>query len=376
MARTLTILTSPTPFSTAKSMIWLFLSLLLVSRLGPGNSVSEDSSPPLVVNGVLGESVTLPSNFSEKENIMSITWLHKGNSVIFISPKEAKIQVTDPKRKDQLNVTKSYSLQINNLTMADVGHYRAQITTSNSYLNTDYNLQIFRRLSNLQVAHHTKRSENNTCEIQLTCSVENPNDNVSFRWQVAGIPYHSETNLSISWDPKSLSEETYTCIAENPVSFLSSSVSDKSVCEGVINGKNEYLDIRWIIIVVVLTCIFFIALIFIFVQRRKVAGFFQFSTQQTQCPGNTVYAQVTHSNKETKSSNPVKNYDSTTIYSEVNHPQERKPIYSKTTAHHNVVFYVENSPEPHVVSQISDHSGTTFLQGNNYLVLSSIGYSV
>ncbi|XP_042112502.1 SLAM family member 6 isoform X4 [Ovis aries] len=342
MARTLTILTSPTPFSTAKSMIWLFLSLLLVSRLGPGNSVSEDSSPPLVVNGVLGESVTLPSNFSEKENIMSITWLHKGNSVIFISPKEAKIQVTDPKRKDQLNVTKSYSLQINNLTMADVGHYRAQITTSNSYLNTDYNLQIFRRLSNLQVAHHTKRSENNTCEIQLTCSVENPNDNVSFRWQVAGIPYHSETNLSISWDPKSLSEETYTCIAENPVSFLSSSVSDKSVCEGVINGKNEYLDIRWIIIVVVLTC------------------FFQFSTQQTQCPaetvsnleyasfssGNTVYAQVTHSNKETKSSNPVKNYDSTTIYSEVNHPQERKPIYSKTTAHHNVVFRSTNHGSP------------------------------
>ncbi|XP_069401886.1 SLAM family member 6 isoform X5 [Ovis canadensis] len=346
MARTLTILTSPTPFSTAKSMIWLFLSLLLVSRLGPGNSISEDSSPPLVVNGVLGESVTLSSNFSEKENIMSITWLHKGNSVIFILPKEAKIQVTDPKRKDQLNVTKSYSLQINNLTMADVGHYRAQITTSTSYLNTDYNLQIFRRLSNLQVAHHTKRSENNTCEIQLTCSVENPNDNVSFRWQVAGIPYHSETNLSISWDPKSLSEETYTCIAENPVSFLSSSVSDKSVCEGVINGKNEYLDIRWIIIVVVLTCIFFIALIFIFVQRRKVAGFFQFSTQQTQCPGNTVYAQVTHSNKEAKSSNPVKNYDSTTIYSEVNHPQERKPIYSKTTAHHNVVFRSTNHGSP------------------------------
>ncbi|KAI4590491.1 hypothetical protein MJG53_001540 [Ovis ammon polii x Ovis aries] len=239
----------------------------------PGNSVSEDSSPPLVVNGVLGESVTLPSNFSEKENIMSITWLHKGNSVIFISPKEAKIQVTDPKRKDQLNVTKSYSLQINNLTMADVGHYRAQITTSTSYLNTDYNLQIFRRLSNLQVAHHTKRSENNTCEIQLTCSVENPNDNVSFRWQVAGIPYHSETNLSISWDPKSLSEETYTCIAENPVSFLSSSVSDKSVCEAETVSNLEYAS---------------------------------FSS------GNTVYAQVTHSNK-------------------------RKPIYSKTTAHHNVV---------------------------------------
>lgn len=80
------------------------------------------------------------------------------------------------------------------------------------------------RLSNLQAAHHTKRSENNTCEIQLTCSVENPNDNVSFRWQVAGIPYHSETNLSYPGTPRA-SEETYTCIAENPGRFLSSSAS-------------------------------------------------------------------------------------------------------------------------------------------------------
>ncbi|XP_061257744.1 SLAM family member 6 isoform X7 [Bos javanicus] len=312
MARALTILKSPTPFSTAKSMIWLFQALLLVFFCrGPGNSFSEASSTPLVVNGVLRESVTLPSKFPVKENITFITWLHEGSSVIFIWPKEAKIQVTDPKRKDQLNVTESYSLQLNNLSMADVGHYRAQITTSTSSLNTDYNLQIFRRLSNLQVAHHTTWSENNTCEIQLMCSVENPNDNVSFRWQVAGNPYHSEANLSISWDPKSLSEETYTCIAENPVSYLSFSVSDKSVCE----------------------------------------GFFQLSTQQTQChaetvsnleyasfsSGNTVYAQVTHSNKETKIPKLVKNYDSTTIYSEVNHPQERKPIYTGTAAHHNVV---------------------------------------
>ncbi|KAM9690578.1 SLAM family member 6 isoform 8-T9 [Dama dama] len=333
MARTLTVLKPPTPFSTAKSMIRLIQSLTLVSFLGPGNSVSEASSTPLAVNGVLRESVTLPSKFPVKENISSITWLHKGNSVIFIWPKEAKIQVTDPTRKDRLNIIESYSLQLNNLTMADAGHYRAQITTSTSSLYTDYNLQIFRRLRNLQVAHHTKLSENSTCEIQLACSVENPNDNVSFRWEVAGNPFHSEANLSVSWNPNSLSEVTYTCIAENPVSNLSSSVSDKSVCKGVINGKNEYLDIRWIIIVVVLTC------------------FFQFSTQQTQCPaetvsnleyasfssGNTVYVQVTHSNREAEISKLVKNNDSNTIYSEVHHPQERKPIYSRTTAHNNVI---------------------------------------
>ncbi|KAB0360599.1 hypothetical protein FD754_004755 [Muntiacus muntjak] len=308
--------------STSALLPALFLFILSLD-FSIRNSVSEVSSTPLVVNGVLWESVTLPSNFPLKESISSITWLHKGNSVIFIWPKEAKIQVTDPTRKDRLNITESYSLQLNNLTMADAGHYRAQITTPTSPLYTDYNLQIFRRLSNLQVAHHTKLSENSTCEIQLTCSVENPNDNVSFRWEVAGNPFHSEANLSVSWNPKSVNEETYTCIAENPVSKLSFSVSDKSVCKGVINGKNENLDIRWIIIVVVLTC------------------FFQFSTQQTQCPaetvsnleyasfssGNTVYVQVTHSNRFSKD---------TILYQWAFHPF-RKPIYSRTTAHNNVM---------------------------------------
>lgn len=99
------------------------------------------------------------------------------------------------------------------------------------------------RLRNLQVAHYTKLSENSTCEIQLACSVENPNDNVSFRWEVAGNPFHSEANLSVSWNPNSLSEVTYTCIAENPVSNLSSSVSDKSVCKGKsVSGLSEGLE--------------------------------------------------------------------------------------------------------------------------------------
>ncbi|XP_036724529.1 SLAM family member 6 isoform X1 [Balaenoptera musculus] len=272
-------------------MIWLFQFLTLVFCLGPGNTVSQTSSTPLIVNGVVGESVTLTLKSPVEEKIMSITWLHDGKSIIFIEPNEALNRVTDPKRKNRLKVTKSYSLQLSNLTMADTGTYSAQITTLTSSLFTSYDLRIFRRLRNLQVVPHTKWSKNRTCEIHLTCSVENPNDNILFRWQVSGNTLQSEANLTISWDPKSFDEETYTCVAENPVSNSSFSVSVQSLCK----------------------------------------SFFQFSTPQTQCPaetvrnleyasfspGNTVYAQVTHSNREMEIPKPVKNNDSTTIYSEV-----------------------------------------------------------
>ncbi|EPQ02416.1 SLAM family member 6 [Myotis brandtii] len=235
-----------------------------------GNTVSQTQAPPLLVDGVLGESVTLPLKFSAEE-IQSITWLHKTASVIFILTEPAQIQVTDPKRKDRLKVIQSSSLQINNLTMADSGPYRAQITTATSIEMYDYNLAIYRRLRNLQVANHTQLFENGSCEIQLTCSVENPNDHASFRWQVAGNTILEEANLTISWEPKDSSEETYTCIAKNPVSNVSFSFSVQSLCKGSL-------------------C---------------------FSTQQTQSPAetprddsgnepaspeNTVYAQVTHPN--------------------------------------------------------------------------------
>ncbi|KAM8814679.1 SLAM family member 6 isoform 1-T1 [Rhynchonycteris naso] len=318
---------SPAPVSSANSMIWLFPIVTLVSCLGPGNTVSQ-TREMVLLQEVLGESVTFPLKFSAGKDICSITWLHNGTSIIFIQTKEKQIQVTDPKRKDRLKVTQSYSLQINNLTMADKGCYGAQITREDSKEISYYNLEIFRRLRNLQVANHTKLSENGTCEIHLTCSVENPNDHVLFRWQVTGNIPLQEANLTISWNPKNSSEQTYTCIAENPVSNLSFSLSVQSLCKGVFYKKYQHLDIKWIIIIVLaLICI----LVGICVWKKKATGSLWFSTQQTQnsaetlrnseydpiSPGNTVYAQVTHPNRKMETPLPMKNNDSCTIYSTI-----------------------------------------------------------
>ncbi|KAM5294152.1 SLAM family member 6 isoform 2-T2 [Glossophaga mutica] len=323
---------SPAAVSCAKSMIWLFQFLTLVSCLGPGNAVTQTTATPLVmINGVLGESVTLPLKFPGGQET-SVIWLHDKTAIIFIQPKEAQIQVIDPKRKDRLHVVQFYSLQINNLTMADSGYYYAQISTTNSIEISKYNLGIFRRLRNLQVTSHIELSDNGTCEIHLICSVENLNDHVSFRWQVTGNTPLEEANLTISWNPENSSKQTYTCTAVNPVSNLSFSLSAQSLCKGAFHKRNQYPSIIWITIVLSFICITVCPM---FVWRKRITGFLQFSTHQTQnpeilrnseygpiSPGNTVYAQVTHPNMKTEIPIPMKNNDSSTIYSTISQSKQ------------------------------------------------------
>ncbi|XP_005610018.1 SLAM family member 6 isoform X2 [Equus przewalskii] len=342
-ARMLPALRSPAPVPTPESMIQLFQFLTLVFCLGPGNTVSQTSSAPLMVDGFLGESVTLPLKLPAGEKIYSITWLHNGTSIVFIDPNDARILVTARKRKDALNVTQSYSLQLSNLTMADTGFYKAQIGTENSSVFSCYTLRIFRRLRNLQVANHSQLSVNGTCEIHLTCTAENPNDNILLKWQISGNTSLNEANITISWDPKTSNEETYTCIAQNPISNLSFSVSAQSLCKGVFNQKNQPLDIKWIITITIIIIGVLLACIFIYVWGKKTGSFCS-CTQQGQSPaetrrnldydsvspGHTVYAQVaTHPTRERNIPTPAENSESTTVYSTV---QQHNEIFN----HHPV----------------------------------------
>nr|XP_002809963.2 SLAM family member 6 isoform X1 [Pongo abelii] len=316
-----------------------------------GNVVSQSSSTPLMVNGILGESVTLPLEFPAGEKVNSITWLCNGTSLAFIVPHETKspeIHMTNPKQGKRLHFTQSYSLQLSNLEMEDTGFYSAQIATDTSAKLSSYTLRILRQLRNIQVTNHSQLFQNRTCELQLTCSVEDADDNVSFRWEALGNTLSSQPNLTISWDLRISSEQDYTCIAENAVSNLSFSVSAQKLCRDV---KIQYTDTKMILIVVSGICIVTIFIILLLLVLRKRRDSLHLSTQRTQGPAesagnieyvsvsptnNTVYASVTHSNRETEIWTPIEN-DTITIYSTINHSKESKPTFSRATALDNVV---------------------------------------
>ncbi|VCW78848.1 unnamed protein product [Gulo gulo] len=323
-------------------MFWLLPPLALVFS-SPGNTASQNSSNPLTVNGVLGESVTLSLKLPVPTDIQSITWLHDGNSIAFILPKAAPdlhFFVTDPERKDRLQLAENHSLRLSNLTAADAGRYCAQMTIQTSREFSCYTLQVFRRLRNLQTASHTWLSETGTCEIHMTCFVENSKDTF-VRWQVVGNTSINEANLTISWDSRNSGEQEFTCIAENPVSNISLSVSTQRLCEGVLSTKNQP-DTKWIITVVVVILMCTVTTVGLFVWRRKnclwrTAETIRNIDYVSVSPGNTVYAHVTHPNRQINSPTPVKSSDFSTIYSTVHQSKESKPISSRTTALNNVI---------------------------------------
>ncbi|KAF7466846.1 Hypothetical predicted protein [Marmota monax] len=240
-------------------MFWLFQSLLIVFCESSGNAaVSRCTSPPRMVNGILGKSVTFLLNFPADKKANVISWNYNGINVAYIHLNElGETQHLVPFKnwKERLNFTQTYSLHLSNLTMTDAGFYEAQINTEPSLTVSCYTLRIFRPLSNLQVTHHTQLSGNSTCEIHLTCSLENPNDTVSFGWKLSENSSLREPNLTISWDPMSSSEQNYTCIAENPVSNLSSLVTAQSLCTGV--KKN----VNWVrTLIMILVALFLLAI--------------------------------------------------------------------------------------------------------------------
>ncbi|XP_042831730.1 SLAM family member 6 isoform X2 [Panthera tigris] len=330
-------------------MLCLLLPLALVSCLGPGNTASQASSTPLMVNGTLGESVTFPLKLPVSEDTRSITWLYNGTSITFIQlsdPSDPQIILTNPKWKDRLQFTRNYSLQLSNLTMADAGSYHAQITTQTSTVFSSYKLRIFRPLRNLEVANHTWRSENGTCQIHLTCSVENMNDDNLVRWEVAGSISIREANLTLSWDPKKSSEEKYTCIAENPVSQLSFSVSTQSLCKDFLN--DESIGTLWIVPVTIILICLVIALLVVWRKKYclcKRAENVNNLEYVSISSGNTVYAHVTHPKRQTSKPTPMKSTDSSTIYSTVHQSKESKPISPRTTALGNVIQVAEGSQQ-------------------------------
>ncbi|CAH6789494.1 SLAM family member 6 isoform X2 [Phodopus roborovskii] len=325
---------APAPDSAGQMMVWLFP---LVFCLGSGNEVSQSTQSPKVVNGVLGGSATLLLELPAGKETSVIVWHHEAEAsqvtailIVQLNKSETPhIIKTNPKEGERLSITQSYSLQVNNLTMADAGVYKAQITTEDSTHDFSiYTLRVFEQLSNLKVTNHTRLFENGTCEIHLTCIVEDPKHTASVGWRDSGSISLGKPNLTVSWDPKNSSDQSYTCQAENAVSNLSVSVSAQSLCKGVLPKKNLQWHQMFIIVGTLLVMV--IVCICMCLWKKKTGSLFLASqhpdsSQNTDSPGspgnNTVYAQVTHPMQEMETPKSIKN-DSMTIYSIVNHSRE------------------------------------------------------
>ncbi|XP_017525245.1 SLAM family member 5 [Manis javanica] len=219
----------------ARHYLWILL-LCLQTCL---EAVASDTNI-LMVNGILGESITFPLNIQESQQVVSIAW-NSGTSVAFVVPGDAetaaKITVTHQNYYKRVNVSgQSYNLEISRLRLEDAGIYKADINIKTSEkiatITRCYNLQVYRRLGKPKITQSLMTSVNNTCNVTLICSVENEEKNVTYSWSPLGEEGHV---LRIFQTPDN-QELTYTCTAWNPVSNSSDSIAAQQLCTGIAMG--------------------------------------------------------------------------------------------------------------------------------------------
>uniref|UniRef100_A0A8C9PX58 Ig-like domain-containing protein n=1 Tax=Spermophilus dauricus TaxID=99837 RepID=A0A8C9PX58_SPEDA len=181
--------------------------------------------------GVLGGSVTFPVEASI-QNIDSIVWLFNSNALAIIQPgvedKNATIIVTRSQNKERMIFSDSdYSLTLLQLKKNDSGIYRVQMNllSSQSPFTQEYGLQVYECLSKPKVTMDLQNNKNGTCITNLTCSMEQGGENVTYSWNVLGQRSNKSYDgsiLPISWRPGER-DMVFICTARNPISSNSSS---------------------------------------------------------------------------------------------------------------------------------------------------------
>lgn len=303
----------------AQHHLWIWFLCLQTWSEAAGRDTDS-----MVVNGILGESVTLPVNIEKNKTINNIAWTSE-SSVAFVTPGKPRptVIVTQVIYKGRLEVTnKTYNLVIKNLRMEDAGTYKADINEENpeKTITKIYHLHIYPRLAKPKITRSLIPSLNNTCNVTLTCSVEEEEKNVIFSWSPSG---EKSNVLQIFHSPMD-QKLTYTCTAWNPVSNNSDSVTVQQPCtdspsfhpyHGVLPGGLAALSLLILIPVV--------ALLFHLYKRRRADDVSK-KTIYSAVSGNArltesrIYDEIPQSAMVSCTEEPV-----TTIYSSVQ-------LYEKT----------------------------------------------
>ncbi|XP_068919008.1 SLAM family member 5-like [Petaurus breviceps papuanus] len=320
---------------------------------------SRENDAPVMVIGILGESAILPVEIPTGYELENINWAsHTPVAVMHPEGKSVKIITTHQNYRERLNVPpNTYNLEISPLKMEDAGNYRADInlqkSTATTTITKNYTLHVYRRLAPPKIIYNTVASENNTCNITLTCFMEEGGEAVKYQWTPPGeqaVQSEGKSKLFIFRRPED-AHINYTCTATNPGSNNSRSIFLQDLCEGR-NGKernwNKGDDFKssnkspgrsssslWLILVPLLL-LMIAAGIFLCRQHKKTKDTNLSSSSKIVTPKNflppenQVYDEI--SIPKVIVSNPQKEEEAlNTIYYTVQKPQKMENPYSSAT---------------------------------------------
>ncbi|XP_045697407.1 SLAM family member 7 isoform X1 [Phyllostomus hastatus] len=292
--------------------------------------------------GALGGSVTFPLTHSIN-SIDSIVWTFNTTTLITIQPKTANNQdtviVTQNHNKKRVEFPHgNYSLKLSKLNKNDSGAYHVQIYSSSLQhpFTQNYELRVYEHLSKPKITMGLQNNKNGTCMTNLTCSMEQGGEDVTYSWKSLGQTTnesHHGSILPISWR---LGEKdvTFVCMARNPISSNSSNpIFARKLCEGVVGDLYSTMALKFLWIFLLLSVLVLVTIIFItWRQNRKVTESIEEKKMDThqEIPNyyppsgeTSEYDTISNLNKTIPEENSVN-----TVYSVVQLPQKMEKTHS------------------------------------------------
>lgn len=251
----------------AQQHMWIWFLCLQTWSEAAGRDADS-----LLVNGILGESVTFPLNIQEPQKVKNIAWTFK-SSVAFVKPRlqgaPPEVTVTQADYEGRIDVIEhNYDLIIKGLRTEDAGTYKADINIENTPTTTKhYHLHIYRRLGKPKITQSLITFVNNSCNVTLTCSVEKEERNVTYSWSPLG---ERSNVLQIFQSPED-QKLNYTCTVQNPVSNSSNSVTAQQLCTDISSSRLRHavLPSGLAVVLPLLFLIPFSGFLFYFYKRRR-----------------------------------------------------------------------------------------------------------
>nr|XP_023409943.1 SLAM family member 7 isoform X1 [Loxodonta africana] len=312
------------------SPVCFILMSLLCQFIGP--AASRDLKKLV---GALGGSVTFPLNHSIKK-VGSIVWIFN-TTLVTLQPQESNksaiVIVTQSHKKERVSFpNRDYSLKLSKLQKNDSGTYRVEIHNPLHQLpfTQEYVLRVYEYLSKPKVTKGLQNKKNDTCMTNLTCSMEQGEEDVTYSWKIANES-HDGSVLPVSWR---LGEKNinFICVASNPISNSSSNpISSWNLCEGTAGDTNAPMFLLYFLLATLLSVLVFGLVLISSMQRdrrKEFTGEKEGVEIHQEIPdvclpsgATTVYDTISHHNKLTPEEEPVN-----TLYSTVQiHKMEEKP---------------------------------------------------
>ncbi|XP_043820645.1 CD48 antigen [Dromiciops gliroides] len=216
---------------------------LLSEALGNGWKVcllmlmisSQVHSLRKVVRAV-GESVQLKNSEGFHGPYSEVTWFYNETQKILIWTKEEGTTMFLPNLKPRIQFdADNNTLHIQQLQKEDSSTYilRTSLLSTKQELSEHIRLDVYERLTEPNITSGPKTNDNGTCLVNVTCSVEQVRESITYNW----IPVRQGANensegpiLSITWKPGDYDQ--YTCTARNPVSNSSYTIFVSDLCGG------------------------------------------------------------------------------------------------------------------------------------------------